>query len=78
MSNNDTQKEQIAGLYHRVASVYGHIGPSIFAYVGQHLVEQMAMAGWNVSRMVLLEWREGRSFLNHVLLLAHFSRFSSC
>ncbi|TMD69576.1 MAG: methyltransferase domain-containing protein, partial [Chloroflexi bacterium] len=44
MSNNDTQKEQIAGLYHRVASAYGHVGPSIFAYAGRHLVERIGMA----------------------------------
>jgi ubiquinone/menaquinone biosynthesis C-methylase UbiE len=43
VSNDDTQKEQIAGLYHRVASTYGHVGPSIFAYAGQHLVEHVGM-----------------------------------
>lgn len=44
MSNNDAQKEQIAGLYHRVASAYGHIGPGIFIYAGRHLVERLGMA----------------------------------
>ncbi|MBA2286419.1 MAG: hypothetical protein H0W02_13130 [Ktedonobacteraceae bacterium] len=41
MSNNEGEKEQIADLYHRVASAYGHVGPDIFAYAGRHLVERM-------------------------------------
>jgi len=44
MSNGHTQKEQVADLYHRVASTYGQIGPNIFAYAGQHLVERIAIA----------------------------------
>ena len=44
MSSNDPQKEQIAGLYHRVAALYGHVGPSIFAYAGRQLVELLGMA----------------------------------
>ncbi len=44
MSNNDTQKEQIAGLYHRVASAYGHVGLGIFTYAGRHLVERLGIA----------------------------------
>lgn len=41
--DNETQKENIANLYHRVASIYGHVGPTIFAYVGQHLVERIGI-----------------------------------
>ncbi len=44
MRYNDDAKEQIAGLYHRVASVYGQTGPRIFAYAGQHLVERAGIA----------------------------------
>jgi O-methyltransferase / aklanonic acid methyltransferase len=44
VNNNDNQKEQIAGLYHRVAAAYGHVGPNIFAYAGQHLVEHIGLA----------------------------------
>lgn len=43
MSNSEAQKEHIADLYHRVASVYGQIGPNIFTYAGQNLVERIAM-----------------------------------
>src|SRR5258708_5126353 len=41
--NSATQKETIAGLYHRVASAYGQVGPNIFAYAGQHLVERLGV-----------------------------------
>ncbi len=44
MSNNDIQKEQIADLYHRVASDYGHVGPNFFTYAGQHLIEHVGIA----------------------------------
>lgn len=43
MSNGETQKERIADLYHRVASIYGQIGPNFFVYAGQHLVERIVM-----------------------------------
>lgn len=43
MSKGQTQKEHIADLYHRVASAYGQVGPNIFAYAGQHLVERISM-----------------------------------
>jgi O-methyltransferase/aklanonic acid methyltransferase len=43
MSNDETQKERIADLYHRVASSYGQVGPNIFAYAGQQLVERIGM-----------------------------------
>lgn len=44
MSTDEQQKAAIADLYHRVASAYGSIGPNHFAYVGEHLVEQMGIA----------------------------------
>ena len=43
MSNDQAQKARIAGLYHSVASTYGQVGPNIFAYAGQHLVERIAI-----------------------------------
>ncbi len=43
MNNAETQKENIAGLYHRVAPNYGQVGPNIFAYGGKHLVERIGM-----------------------------------
>ena len=44
MNENERQKEQIAGLYDRVASAYGQVGPNFFAYAGQHLVERVGLA----------------------------------
>ncbi len=44
MSDNETQKERIAGLYDRVASIYGQVGPNYFAYAGRHLIERIGMA----------------------------------
>lgn len=41
--DNETQKKNIADLYDRVAAVYGHVGPNIFAYVGQHLIEHIGI-----------------------------------
>ena len=38
-------KTNIAGLYNRVASLYGQVGPDFFAYAGRHLVERMDIAG---------------------------------
>ncbi len=38
-SEHVARKERIADLYHRVASVYGQVGPNYFAYGGRHLVE---------------------------------------
>jgi ubiquinone/menaquinone biosynthesis C-methylase UbiE len=43
VNSNETQKEQIADLYHRVASAYGHVGPNIFAYAGQQMVERIGI-----------------------------------
>ncbi len=37
-------KTNIAGLYNRVASLYGQVGPDIFSYAGGHLVERMDIA----------------------------------
>ncbi len=44
MGENDTQKEQIAGLYDRAAASYGTVGPGIFAYGGRQLVERIGLA----------------------------------
>lgn len=44
MSTNDTQKEQIAGLYDRAAARYGRVGPDFFSYGGRHLVERIGLA----------------------------------
>ncbi len=38
------QKTNIAGLYNRVASLYGQVGPDFFSYAGRHLVERMDIA----------------------------------
>lgn len=38
---SDRQKKQIVGLYHRVASTYGQVGPNPFSYAGQQLVKYM-------------------------------------
>ncbi|WP_165422910.1 methyltransferase domain-containing protein [Ktedonosporobacter rubrisoli] len=38
------QKERIAGLYQRVAARYGQIGPDLFSYVGEHLVERIGLS----------------------------------
>ena len=38
-SERAARKERIADLYHRVASVYGQVGPNYFVYAGRHLVE---------------------------------------
>ncbi|GHO92233.1 methyltransferase [Reticulibacter mediterranei] len=38
-AEHKARKERIADLYHRVASVYGQVGPNYFAYAGRHLVE---------------------------------------
>lgn len=40
MNNEGGPKSNIADLYNRVASVYGHVGPDSFAYAGRHLVER--------------------------------------
>ena len=37
-------KTNIAGLYNRVASLYGQVGPDFFSYAGRHLVEHMDIA----------------------------------
>ena len=37
-------KKNIAGLYNRVASLYGQVGPGFFSYAGRHLVEHMDIA----------------------------------
>lgn len=56
MSNDDTQKGRIADLYHRVASSYGQVEPSIFAYAGQQLVERIGMT----QRAQVLDLAAGR------------------
>jgi ubiquinone/menaquinone biosynthesis C-methylase UbiE len=43
VGENDTQKEQIAGLYDRAAASYGMVGPDIFAYGGRQLVERLGL-----------------------------------
>ncbi len=40
----DDPKTNIAGLYNRVASVYGQMGPDTFAYAGRRVVEHMGIA----------------------------------
>lgn len=42
-SDDEAQKEHIAGLYHRVASTFDQIGPNFFAYAGQNLVKRIAI-----------------------------------
>ena len=37
-------KINIAGLYNRVASLYGQVGPDSFSYAGRHLVDHMDIA----------------------------------
>ncbi len=37
-------KTNIAGLYNRVASLFGQVGPDFFSYAGRHLVERMDIA----------------------------------
>jgi O-methyltransferase/aklanonic acid methyltransferase len=44
MSESERQKEQIAGLYHRVAAAYGQVGPNFFAYAGRQLVARVALS----------------------------------
>ena len=41
----DRQKTDIAGLYHRVASTYGQVGPNPFDYAGQQLVKYVGITG---------------------------------
>ncbi len=36
-------KTNIAGLYNRVAAIYGQVGPERFAYAGRHLVEHLGI-----------------------------------
>jgi O-methyltransferase/aklanonic acid methyltransferase len=36
-------KRNIAGLYNRVAAIYGQVGPERFAYAGRHLVEHVGI-----------------------------------
>ncbi len=44
ISDRDEQKANIAGLYNRVAQLYGQVGPNAFAYAGRQLVERMGIA----------------------------------
>lgn len=41
MNDKGGPKANIAGLYNRVAPVYGRVGPNPFAYAGNQLVERM-------------------------------------
>jgi O-methyltransferase/aklanonic acid methyltransferase len=41
--DGEKQKEQIADLYHRVAPIYGHVGPNFFEYAGLHMVEYIGI-----------------------------------
>ncbi|HEY7348610.1 MAG TPA: methyltransferase domain-containing protein [Ktedonobacterales bacterium] len=43
MDTPETQKQQIAGLYDRVAAAYGSVGPNFFAHVGAHLIEHIGI-----------------------------------
>jgi ubiquinone/menaquinone biosynthesis C-methylase UbiE len=43
MSDTGGPKANIAGLYNRVASVYGRVGPDPFAYAGRGLVERVGI-----------------------------------
>ncbi|MEO8971124.1 MAG: methyltransferase domain-containing protein [Ktedonobacteraceae bacterium] len=43
-SDRERLKRNIAGLYNRVAPLYGQVGPSFFAYAGQQLVERIGIA----------------------------------
>jgi ubiquinone/menaquinone biosynthesis C-methylase UbiE len=38
-AEHEVRKERIADLYHRVAPVYGQVGPNYFAYAGGRIVE---------------------------------------
>ncbi|MHB8599755.1 MAG: class I SAM-dependent methyltransferase [Ktedonobacteraceae bacterium] len=42
--DNDGPKANITGLYNRVASLYGQVGPNAFAYAGQQLVDRIGIA----------------------------------
>jgi ubiquinone/menaquinone biosynthesis C-methylase UbiE len=44
MNEQNVQKEQIAGLYNRVAAAYGRVGPNFFAYGGKRLVEHVTIS----------------------------------
>lgn len=44
-SDINVSKTNIAGLYNRVASSYGQVGPDAFADAGRRLVEHMSIAG---------------------------------
>jgi len=44
MSDKEGPKTNIAGLYNRVASLYGQVGPDTFADAGRRLVEHMDIA----------------------------------
>lgn len=43
-SDRDGPKANIAGLYNRVAPLYGQVGPGFFAYAGEQLVDRMGIA----------------------------------
>ena len=40
-SNVQGQKAEVVGLYNRVASTYGCVGPDVFSPIGSWLVELM-------------------------------------
>lgn len=42
--NMQEPETNIAGLYNRVASLYGRVGPDFFSYAGRRLVERMNIA----------------------------------
>ncbi len=42
--DNDGPKANIAGLYNRVAPLYGQVGPNFFAYAGRQLVDRIGIA----------------------------------
>lgn len=44
LDNTEGPKANIAGLYNRVASIYGRVGPDPFAYAGKGLVERIGIA----------------------------------
>ncbi len=43
IDNPEGPKANIAGLYNRVASIYGRVGPDPFAYAGKGLVERIGI-----------------------------------
>src|SRR5438309_1467556 len=42
--NTKIQKEQIAGLYNRVAATYDHVGPNVFSQFGQQVVDLLGIS----------------------------------